>query len=421
MRLSRDFLRLTAADFIVRSGYQMGKTPLLPIMAASLGATDLSLGMVVSVSTITGLLLKPLIGILSDRQGRRVWLLAGTAFFVLMPFTYRFAQGPEHLLLIRVIHGMATAIYGPVTLASVAALRRSGVAERMGWFGIARSGGYIVGPALAGWLLLSHDPVAVYTLIGFISALALLPVLQLRGGRMPSRARRDPLLRQLREALQAAGRASGIWLAGALEMTLFVALYSVKTFLPLYALAAGTNVALVGLFFSLQEAAHLLARPLGGRLADRVGHGPAIAAGLLTLAAGLAALPLTEGAAMLAPAAMTGVAQALVFPATLGLIARQIPAGNLGAAMGFAGMMRNLGKVLGPLAGGLLLGLTGYEGLLWLIAATLAAGVLLPLLAGRGRRLATSLSEIVMTKGSARETGPRAAAQGHPRTVSTGT
>ena len=30
--------KITAADFLVRTAYQMGKTPLLPIFAASLGA-----------------------------------------------------------------------------------------------------------------------------------------------------------------------------------------------------------------------------------------------------------------------------------------------------------------------------------------------------------------------------------------------
>lgn len=418
MKVPRDFLRLAAADFIVRSAYQMGKTPLLPILAASLGATDLILGLVVSVSTLTGLLLKPLVGLLSDRQGRRSWLLAGTAFFVLMPLVYRFVSSPEQLLLVRVIHGLATAIYGPVTLASIAEMRSSGVAERLGWFGLARSGGYIVGPALAGWLLLDHEPVAVYTIIGLISALALVPVLRVQGGRMPPRATRVPLLRQWRESLQAAGRSSGIWLAGALEMALFVALYALKTFLPVYALAAGTNVALVGLFFSVQEAAHLLARPAGGRLADRMGNGPAIAAGLLLLAAGLAVLPLAEGAALLAPAIVTGIAQALVFPATLSLVARQIPAGNLGAAMGLVGMLQNLGKVLGPLAAGLLIGLIGFESLLWLLAATLATGVVVPVIVGRAGAFRL-LDGLRVLKGSGDETGPRRAAKRHPQTLST--
>lgn len=419
MKLPRDFLKLASADFIVRSGYQMGKTPLLPIFAASLGATDLFLGLVVSVSTLTGLLLKPLIGMLSDRQGRRVWLLAGTAFFVLMPFLYRFVHSPEQLLLIRVIHGLATAIYGPVTLASIAELRASGVAERLGWFGMARSGGYIVGPALAGWLLLTHEPVAVFTLVGLISALALLPVLYLNSGRLPAAGKRAPLSRQVRSAMLAAGRTPGIWLAGALEMVLYVALYTVKTFLPIYALAAGTNVALVGLFFAVQEAAHLLARPIGGRVADRLGFIPAIAGGMLLMAGGLAALPVLEGAALLLPALVTGCAQALIFPATLGLISRQIPAGNLGAAMGFVGMMQNLGKVLGPVAGGVLLGLTGFETLLWLLAATLLAGVSLPLLYRLLRKTSGRSLAAGQAKWRSDETGPQTIAEGHSRALPT--
>jgi len=92
-----DFLNITLADFLVRSAYQMGKTPLLPIYAAMLGATDAFLGFIVSVSTLTGMMLKPGIGILSDRWGRRWWLLTGTAFFAFVPFFYRFVQTPEQL------------------------------------------------------------------------------------------------------------------------------------------------------------------------------------------------------------------------------------------------------------------------------------------------------------------------------------
>ena len=120
MNRRRDFAYITLADFLVRSAYQMGKTPLLPIFAASLGASDALLGFIVSVSTLTGMGLKPFVGILSDRWGRRWWLLAGTAFFALMPFLYRFVHTPEQLVLIRIVHGTATAIYGPVTLAYVA-------------------------------------------------------------------------------------------------------------------------------------------------------------------------------------------------------------------------------------------------------------------------------------------------------------
>ena len=90
MRRPLNFIHVASADFITRSAYQMGKTPVLPIFAATLGASGPFLGFIVSVSTLTGFVLKPLIGILSDRFGRRVWLIIGTLFFVGTPFLYRF-------------------------------------------------------------------------------------------------------------------------------------------------------------------------------------------------------------------------------------------------------------------------------------------------------------------------------------------
>ena len=124
MRRSKPFLYVMLADFLARSGYQMGKTPLLPIFADSLGASGAFLGAIVSVSTITGLVLKPFFGILSDRSGRRIWLLIGACFYAFMPFLYGFISSTEQLLVVRLAHGLATAIYGPVTLAYIAELSR---------------------------------------------------------------------------------------------------------------------------------------------------------------------------------------------------------------------------------------------------------------------------------------------------------
>ena len=84
--------QITLADFIVRSAYQMGKTPLLPIFAASLGASDALLGLIVAISTLTGMATKPLFGLLSDRTGRRLWLLIGTLIFAGVPFLYQLIE-----------------------------------------------------------------------------------------------------------------------------------------------------------------------------------------------------------------------------------------------------------------------------------------------------------------------------------------
>ncbi len=384
MRRSKPFLNLMLADFLARSGYQMGKTPLLPIFADALGASGAFLGAIVSVSTITGLVLKPFFGILSDRGGRRAWLLIGTCFFAFMPFAYGFISSTEQLLIARLVHGLATAIYGPVTLAYIAELSRGeqgradtdpSVAEDIGWFQMARSGGYIVGPALAGLLLTVMDPAAVFTVIGLISCAVFIPVLGLPDTRPEKRQKRKPLLLHVRNAIRDGGRTPAIWLTGSLESITFVALYTLKAFLPIYALDAGVSAALVGSFFSLQEAAHVIAKPYCGRLGDRLGYLTSISLGMLTLAASLPLVhALDAGAAFLAPALMMGVAQALIFPAAIALVSNRISPEHLGAGMGLIGMMQNFGKVAGPILGGLAIQALGYEATLLCLSAALALG-----------------------------------------------
>ena len=391
------------ADFIARSGYQMGKTPLLPIFANALGASGAFLGAIVSVSTITGLVLKPFFGILSDRGGRRAWLLIGACFFAFMPFTYGFISNTEQLLVVRLVHGLATAIYGPVTLAYIAEISRwergrvgslgrvdtdrrhrpgdidadPSVAEDIGWFQMARSGGYIVGPALAGGLLTVMDPAAVFTVIGLISCAVFLPVLALPNTRPEKKQKRKPLLQHIRNAIRDGGRMPAIWLTGSLEAITFIALYTLKAFLPIYALDAGVSAALVGSFFSLQEAAHVISKPYCGRLGDRYGYLPVISLGMLVLSASLPLVDaLDAGAAFLAPALMMGLAQALIFPAAIALVSHRISPEHLGAGMGLIGMMQNFGKVAGPILGGLAIQALGYEATLLCLSAALALGAL---------------------------------------------
>ena len=359
---SRGFLGVTAADFLVRSAYQMGKTPLLPLFAASLGAGDVLLGFIVSVSTLTGMVLKPFVGILSDRTGRRIWLLAGTAVFAGMPFVYGFVDSPEQLVVVRIVHGLATAIYGPVTLAYVVELSTSSRAERLGWFSMARNAGYVVGPAVAGILLLRLDPVQVFTIVGLLSAVAFVPVALLPETKISHREKRPPLVKQALRGISVASRSSGVWLAGGMSAQVLVAEYALKTFLPVYALSKGVNIAVVGAYFALQEGTHLILAPLGGRLGDRLGHMPTVALGMVAMAVGLLTLSLGHDPVTFAlSAVLIGVAQALVFPSALASVSTAVSERDLGACMGLVGAMKNSAKVAGPIFAGLLIHRFGLE------------------------------------------------------------
>ena len=379
------FARIFAADAIVRTAYQMGKTPVLPLFAAMLGASDILLGLVVSVSTLTGIVVKPIVGFLSDRQGRRIWLLISAGLFIIMPFAYLVVRTPEELFALRLVHGLATAIFGPVSLALVAEMAGRRRATRLGVFGLARSVGYLLAPVSAAFLLTHMSPQLLFMLTGIIAAIALVPLLSLEGGKAGHMAvkaghghsPRD-LFASFAAALNSASRRPAIWVAGSLEMMVNMAAYAVKAFLPLHILAAsqsGHALILAGLFFTVQEGAHMLMRTPGGMVADRYGRLTVIGIGVLVMAGGLFALPWLQGDMVILGAVTLGAAQGLVFPASLAFVADQSATG-MGTGMGLYGAMRNLGKVLGPVMGGIIMTVGSFDDVL------VSAGSLLLVLAG---------------------------------------
>ena len=59
---------------------------------------------------------------LSDQLGRRPLLLAGALVFAIMPISYLAVGSLTLLIAVRVVHGSATAIFGPVAWATVSDL-----------------------------------------------------------------------------------------------------------------------------------------------------------------------------------------------------------------------------------------------------------------------------------------------------------
>ena len=362
-----DFLRLTWLDLIFRSSYQIGKTPLLPIFAASLGASDVFLGLIVSVSTLTGIVLKPIVGYLSDRTGRKPWLYVSAAVFILMPFSYSLVDSPNSLLVVRLVHGLATAILGPVSLAYIADANYKNLAQRFAWFGVAREVGYVLGPAIAGFLLLFFSPEVVFMCIGALSLLALWPLVMLAEPERTSYNSRGYVA-----AFRRVGARASVWLNGLLTALNHVLLYALKTFLPIYALAAGLNIAVVGLFFSIQEASDILLRPFLGVIADRFGYLLSLAIGMLLLALMvMLAVLQQQQITLLATAIGIGAAQALIFPALLALVAQDVDSEHKALGLGVVGALSNSGKVLGPLLAGWGISQLGYQTSFVLLASIL--------------------------------------------------
>ena len=125
--------------------------------------------------------------------------------------------------------------------------------------------------------------------------------------------------------------------------------------LPIYALAQEIDVAMIGLFFSVQKFMPMVLKPVGGAIGDRIGYRNAVAIGMLVIGVTLPLIGVVGGGwQLLILALFIGAGQALVFPATVALASHQIDATHMGAGMGLVGTLKNAGKVIGPIVGGLL-------------------------------------------------------------------
>lgn len=357
LRQPAGFWGLFATDMIVRAAYQMAKSPVLPILAASLGANKLMIGTIVGVSTLTGSVLKPLIGALSDRFGRRAFFFTALVLFAGFPFLYRFVETPDQLVWLRMLHGTATAIFGPVTLAIATEMSTANRGARLGLFEMARGSGHLIAPAVAGGILAVSTPETVFTVVGLVSCAAFVPALFVRFDESKIEpVERRSLWSDLVSGVRHAASRRELWFVGALEFAIYGSIYSLKAFLPIFALDAGYGAWAAGLFFTFQEATHLIIRPFGGRLGDRRGYAPTIALGLLAIGAALIALPSVPSASLLlAVAVVVGIGQGLTFPSTVALIGNRLAASHVGLGLGFYGALRNGGKVAGPILVGALL------------------------------------------------------------------
>lgn len=123
--------------------------------------------------------------------------------------------------------------------------------------------------------------------------------------------------------------------------------------------------------------------PLVGRVADVRGRVPVLVTCLLVFAVGSL---LTAGADSLAAAVLGRALQGLggggLVPATLALVADRWPPQRRGVPLGAVGAVQELGSVLGPLWGAVLLVAWGWRAVFW---ANLVAAVVLLLLTWRPR------------------------------------
>ena len=157
----------------------MAKNPALPLFIRSMGVPVSTLGFIAAASTVVGIVVSLPAGILSDLIGRRRVILMAAIVFATAPFLYLLITQPWQLVLVRIYHGLATAILGPVAMAVVADTYQKGRGEKMAWYSSATMVGRFIAPFVGGILIFGDNFHWVYVADGVAGVLALLAAIRL--------------------------------------------------------------------------------------------------------------------------------------------------------------------------------------------------------------------------------------------------
>ena len=373
MTTSRSFFYLCTLGVFCFISYNLVRMPVLSLFAESLGAGPERLGLIVSVSTLTGVLLKLPSGALSDIYGRKLLLRIGVVAFGLPPFAYPFVSDLNVLTGLRFVHGLATAIFAPSALATVADLYKERRGAALGTYTACTQSGALLGPFLGGWLMYQAGFPAAFVTAGLFGCIAILIFFSLHLDEPPPRVHEKglgPVLTEMGKGFLAVARNRRVLITSSTDAAKMIANGALMAFLPLYGLSVGLDAGQVGLLFSVQAVTSFLSKPIMGRVSDRVGRQPLILIGLLICAATFISMPhVGSFALLLLLSSGFGFGEAVVSSSSAALVADSSEFKRLGAGMGMQGTVMDIGHASGPLLAGLLIAHTSYQSAFAVIAA----------------------------------------------------
>jgi MFS family permease len=156
--------------------------PLLPLYAESLGASEIWIGVIFAAFSISRALSMPIVGHISDRKGRRIFICTGLFVYAAISLGYIWASRVSELTFVRLMHGFASAMVIPIAQAYIGELSPQGKeGVWMGYFNAAYITGYGFGPLLGGVLTdyfsmeVAFSTMGGLNLLAFLLAFSLLP------------------------------------------------------------------------------------------------------------------------------------------------------------------------------------------------------------------------------------------------------
>lgn len=370
---------LLIIQFLVMVGFGI-VIPILPFFVQNLGGGALSLGIFMSSYSIMQFFFAPYWGRLSDRIGRRPVILIGLTGYGLTFLLFGMVNNLYLLIGIRALSGMVSSATIPTAMAYLTDITEGADRSKgMGMVGAAMGLGMIFGPAIGGWL--GHYSFSLPFFVAGGLALLLLPftlaflpeslkepaeVLRSRTSLLSLEVLKDPLF--------------------ALFAFNFIMNFTMSMFETTFALLAAAKVGFgprdMGITFAILGIFGVIVQGgLIGPLSKKFGDAKLVKTGALLCATGLILIILAANYGNIIFLVMSTVVfmvgNSLLVPTSSSLVTKQSTQGQ-GASLGLFASFASLGRIIGPVTGGLLFGinmeLPYVTGSVFLVLIVLVAG-----------------------------------------------
>ncbi len=362
--------------------------PLLPFYAESMGATPATVGLLVSVYALSQLIAGPILGQISDRVGRRPVLLVSQIGTFVGFIILALSRTLVPVFLARVIDGLTAGnlSVAQAYISDVTAPEKR--ARSFGMIGVAFGLGFLVGPAISGFLaqygysypifaaagLSLTSIVMTYFLLPPVSRAAPASAPAAAGG---SRAGRAGFVRYLKDPN-----------VGPLLWQFFAFTFAFGTFVSGFALFAERRFTYGVAPFGPQEVGYVFAYSgligliiqagLIGVLVKAFGEARLVRAGFVSMLAGFVvmawAVGLTE---LLVSITVLSFGSSIVRPSLTSLVTQRVGRNQQGMSMGLMQSLMSTAQIIAPVLAGVLIQ-RGYLSLwAWVGAAVCGLGMLL--------------------------------------------
>jgi len=384
--LNAAVIRLTCLNFLFFSVYLLF-FPTLPFFLEEFGGAKSEIGLLIGISSLASLLVRPFVGYAVDALGRRPVMLLGLGLFVLNALLYNAVQTIAMVFPLRLLTGASMAIFvtsASASIADVAAPSRRG--EVMSYYGLANSLAFAVGPALggfiihAGWLegfdnlftsrasWLSGartEDLHFTSLFLFAAAAGLLAfVIAFFGGETRPSTAGSPHQHGLANLFSRTGL-----FPACVNFTSSFVFASMVTFTPLFARDHGLENA--GTLFIVYAGMVIVMRLSLGRYMDAFPRSWFIVPGIVALGVSMVLMATaTSPAQMLVAAGLYGVGAGAFQPAMMALLVDRSDPSERGRALSTFTLGNDLGLSIGAVLLGVIVDLYGYR-----VAFSLAASM----------------------------------------------